>query len=108
MDTRFPQSSPSWRTRRAAAAARCPCRDSPSEIQSWRLVDRPFADEPPDPRAADDEVLVANGIDLLRLESVARAKRAQHREVARAIVAEEEIRADPHLRHAQPVDEHGS
>ena len=76
--------------------------------QRARLVDAPFADQAPDARAADDEVLVADRIDLLRLEAVARAEDAQHREVARAIVAEQEVRADPDFGDAQPVDEHGA
>ena len=43
------------------------------------LVHAPFADQAPDPRAADDEVLVADRIDLLGLEPVAGAERAAAR-----------------------------
>ena len=39
------------------------------------FVHPPFADQPADPRAADDEVLVADGVDLLGAEPVARAER---------------------------------
>src|SRR3954451_4615477 len=73
-----------------------------------RLVDAAFADQPADPRAADHEILVADRIDLLGLEAVAAAERAQQREVAGAVVAEQKIRADPDFRDAQPLDEHGA
>src|SRR5437764_738921 len=73
-----------------------------------RLVDSPFRDEPSDARAADDELLVTDGIDLLRAKPVARAKAPQHGKVARAIVAEEKIRAHPDLSNVQPFDEHGA
>ena len=42
--------------------------------QRARLVDAPFGDQPPDARAADDEVLVADRVDLLGAEAVARAE----------------------------------
>ena len=74
--------------------------------QRARLVDPAFGDQPADARAADDEVLVADRIDFLGAESVARAQAAQQREVAGAIVAEQKIRAHPHLRDVQPLDEH--
>ena len=76
--------------------------------QRARLVHAPLADQPPDPRAADDEVLVADRIDLLGVEAVAAAERAQQREVAGAVVAEQKIGADPDLGDVQPVDEHGA
>src|SRR5262245_22149645 len=47
-----------------------------------RLVHAALRDQPPDPRAADDEVFVAHGIDLLRAEPVARAERSKGAEVA--------------------------
>ena len=74
--------------------------------QRARFVDPPFGDQPPHARAADDEVLVADGIDLLRAKAVARAEASQHREVAGAIVPEEKIRADPDLGDVQPLDQH--
>ena len=70
------------------------------------LVHAALANQPPDARAADDELLVAHRVDLLGAEAVARAERSQQREVARALAAEEEVRADPDLGHVQPVDEH--
>ena len=42
-----------------------------------RLVDAAFRDQPADARAADDEILVADRIDLLGAEAVAGAERAQ-------------------------------
>ena len=74
--------------------------------QRARFVDAALADQPPDPRAADDELAVADGVDLLGAKPVSRAERAQQREVAGAVAPEEEIRADPHLRDVQPLDEH--
>src|SRR5262249_23664366 len=65
-----------------------------------------LADETADARAADDEVLVADRVDFLGLEAVPRAERSQQREIARAIVAEQKVRADPDLRHTEPLDEH--
>ena len=76
--------------------------------QRTGFVDASLADQPPDPRAADDEVLVAHRIDLFGLEPVAGAERAQQREVAGAIVSEQEIGAHPHFGDAQPVHEHGA
>ncbi len=75
--------------------------------QRARLVHPPFADQPPDAGAADDEVLVADRIDLLGLEPVADSQRSQQGEIAGAIVSEQEVRADPDLRDPEPVDEHG-
>ena len=72
--------------------------------QRARLVHTGLGDQAAHARTADDEILVAHGIDLLGFESVPCAERSQQRKVARAIVAEEEIGADPHLRHAQPLD----
>jgi hypothetical protein len=57
-------------------------------------------------RAADDEILVADRVDFFRLEPVAAAEDAEHREVAGPVAAEQEIRADPHLADVQPVDQH--
>ena len=67
---------------------------------------RAFGDQPADARAADDEVLVAHRIDLIGAKPVALPQRAQQAEVAAAAVAEQEVRADPHFRDTQPVDEH--
>ena len=66
------------------AAAPAPLRDNAvDEIvmseERARFVDAPFADEAPDARAADDEVLVADRIDLLGPEPVARAERCAAR-----------------------------
>ena len=72
------------------------------------FVDAAFGDQAADARARDDEVLVADRIDLLGAEAVLRAERPQQREVAGAIAAEQEVGADPHFGHAQPVDEHAS
>ena len=72
------------------------------------LVHAAFGHQPADARAADDELLVAHRIDLLGAEAVALPERPQQREVAAAVVAEQEVGADPDLRHAQPVDEHGA
>ena len=74
--------------------------------QRPRLVDAALAEQPPNPRAADDEVLVADRIDLLGVEPVARAERPQQREIAGAIVAEQKVGADPDLGDAQPVHQH--
>ena len=74
--------------------------------QRARFVDPAFRHQPPDPRAADDEVLVADGIDLLGAEPVARAEAAQHGEGAGALVAEEEVGADPDFGDVQPLDQH--
>ena len=76
--------------------------------QRARFVDPPFGHEPPDARAADDEVLVAHGIDLFCFEAVADPEHSQQREITRAIVAEQEIRAHPHLGDVEPVDEHSA
>ena len=70
------------------------------------FVDASLADEPADACAADDEVLVAHRIDLFGLERVAGAELPQQRKVPGAVVAEEKIGADPHLRHVQPVGQH--
>ena len=43
--------------------------------QRARLVDAALGDQPADARAADDEVLVADRVDLLGAEAVARAER---------------------------------
>ena len=89
--------SPSWRRRRGAAAARSRSRGWRSGTRSSgrarrrattvavdevvvpeqraRLVDAPLGHQPADPRAADHEVLVADRIDLLGAEAVARAER---------------------------------
>ena len=72
------------------------------------LVHPALADQPPHARAADDEVLVADRVDLLGAEAVARAEAAQHGEGAGAIVAEQEVGADPHLDDVQPLDQHGA
>src|SRR5439155_2069731 len=48
----------------------------------------------------------ADGIDLLGAEAVPAAEHPQHREVPGAVVAEQEVRAHPHLGHVQPLDEH--
>ncbi len=69
------------------------------------FVHAALRDQPPDSGAADHEVLVPDRIDLLGLEAVAGAERPQQREVAGAVVAEEEIGADPYLRDVQPVDQ---
>src|SRR6266487_4244295 len=69
------------------------------------FIQTPFADEAPDPRAADDEILVADRIDFLRLEAVPAAKGPQPREIAGTIVSEKKIRAHPHFADAKPVDE---
>ena len=74
--------------------------------QRARLVDAALGHQPADARARDDEILVADRIDLLGAEAVLRAERAQQREVAGAIAAEQEVGADPHFGDAQPVDEH--
>ena len=70
------------------------------------LVDAALGDQPANPRAGDDEVLVADRIDLLGPEAVLRAQRAQQREVAGPLASEEKVRADPDLGDAQPVDQH--
>ena len=75
--------------------------------QAARLVDAALGDEPPDAGAADHEILVADRVDLLGSEPVTRAEAAQHRERAGTFVAEQEVGADPDLRHVQPFDEHG-
>ena len=52
--------------------------------QRRRLVDAPLADQPPDARAADDEVLVADRVDLLGAEAVLRPRAPRsRREIAR-------------------------
>ena len=72
------------------------------------LVDAPFAHQPADARAGDDEILVADRIDLFGAEAVLRAERPQQREVAAAIAAEQEIGANPHLGDAQPLHQHAA
>ena len=47
--------------------------------QRARFVHAALGDQPPDARAADDEVLVAHRIDLVGAEPVALAERAQQR-----------------------------
>ena len=74
--------------------------------QRARFVHAALGHQPADARAADDEVLVAYRIDLVGPEPVALPERAQQAEVAAAAVAEQEVRADPHFRDPQPVDEH--
>ena len=76
--------------------------------QRARLVHAPLADEAPDARAAHHEVLVADGVDLLGLETVAPAEHPQHRKVARAVPAEQKVRAYPDFGDVQPVHEHGA
>ena len=71
-----------------------------------RLVDAALGDEPAHARAADDEVLVADRVNLLGAKAIARAERTQDREGAGAVVAEQEIGADPHFGDVQPFDEH--
>src|SRR5262245_35862001 len=56
--------------------------------QGARLVDTALGEQPPYSRAADNEILVANRIDLLGSEAVACAERSQHTESARPFVAE--------------------
>src|SRR5688572_25457311 len=50
--------------------------------QRTRFVHAPFTDEPPYARTADDELLVANWIDLFRSEPVTCAQAAQHGKIA--------------------------
>ena len=91
------------------AAACAPGDDTVDEVvmpeQGPRFIDSPFRHQPADSRAADDEVLVADGIDLLGAEPVARTEAAQHRERPGTFVAEEEIGSDPDFRHVQPLDQ---
>src|SRR5687768_4694783 len=56
--------------------------------QRTGFIDAPLGKEPPDPRAADDEVLVPHWIDLLGAEPIARPQAAKHRVIARALVSE--------------------
>ncbi len=72
------------------------------------FVDTALAHQPADAGAADHEVLVADRIDLLGLEPVARAQRAQHREVAGAIVPEQEVGPHPHFSDPHPVHQHAA
>src|SRR5687768_18372771 len=70
--------------------------------QGAGLVHPPLADQAADARARDDEVFVADRIDLLRPEAMLRAERSQEAEVAAAVASEQEISPDPHFRDAQP------
>src|SRR5262245_55322858 len=63
------------------------------------LIHSSFADQPSDSGTADDEILVSHRVDLFGLEPQGRAERAEQREIAAPIVAEEKIRADPHFRY---------
>src|SRR6185436_7945095 len=74
--------------------------------QRASLVDAALSYQAADARAADNELAVPDGIDLLRSEPVPRAQRAQQREVAGPVAPEEEVGADPHFCHMQPLDQH--
>ena len=73
-----------------------------------RLIDTPLGQQPPHASAADDKVLVADGIDLFGAKPVAGAKAPEHRKRTGAIVSKQKIRAHPYLGDVQPLDEHGA
>ena len=72
-----------------------------------RLVHAPFLYEPPNARAADDEVLVTDRVDLLGAEPVPGAEAAKNAERTRSLVPEQEVGADPDLSDVEPLDQHG-